>query len=182
MRKPFYLLLMLMLVSWSMACAMAQNKTVEKQQNTTSPSALEYFKEGSAYYLKGDYQKAIEPYQRAFDLEKKEPTLEKKWWRVLVDNLGMSYGMTGDLKKAKDVFEYGITKDPSYPLFHYNMACAYAESGDEEKAIAYLRSAFENKKNIISGEQIPDPATDDSFQRYMKDEKFLKALKGIKQQ
>jgi len=35
---------------------------------------------------------------------------------------------------------------------------------------------------MIEGEEMPDPAQDDSFARFMKDEKFLKALKEIKQQ
>jgi tetratricopeptide (TPR) repeat protein len=94
----------------------------------------------------------------------------------------MSYGITGNLKKAKATFEYGLSKDPDYPMFHYNMACTYAEMNDEDQAIVYLRSAFKNKENMIVGEAMPDPASDNSFARFMKNEKFLKALKEIKQQ
>lgn len=65
-------------------------------------------------------------------------------------------------------------------MFHYNMACTYAEMNDEDQAIVYLKSAFENRDNMIEGEEMPDPATDDSFARFMKDEKFLKTLKEIK--
>lgn len=32
---------------------------------------------------------------------------------------------------------------------------------------------------MIGGERMPDPRTDDSFKRFMKDEKFLAALKEI---
>lgn len=66
-------------------------------------------------------------------------------------------------------------------MFHYNMACTYAEMNDEEQAIAYLKSAFKNRENMIKGEQMPDPASDDSFARFMKDEKFLNVLKEIEQ-
>jgi tetratricopeptide (TPR) repeat protein len=145
-------------------------------------TALDYLREGSVYYLKHDFKKAIPPYQKALDLEKENSTLEKTLWKVLVDNLGMSYGITGNLKKAKEIFEYGISKDPHYPLFYYNMACTYGEMKDMDKAIEYLRLAFERKKNVIEGEHMPDPATDSSFERFMKDEKFLNALKEIKQQ
>jgi hypothetical protein len=54
--------------------------------------------------------------------------------------------------------------------------------GDEDKAIDNLKTAFKYKENIIEGEEMPDPASDDSFTRYMKDEKFLKALREIKGQ
>src|SRR6266481_6217181 len=84
-------------------------------------TAMDYLEEGSAYYLNHDYKKAIGPYQKALELEKDHSTLDRTLWKVLVDNLGMSYGISGDLKKAKEVFEYGISKDPDYPLFYYNM-------------------------------------------------------------
>jgi len=34
---------------------------------------------------------------------------------------------------------------------------------------------------MIPGEKMPDPATDSSFERFMKNDKFLKALKEINQ-
>ena len=142
-------------------------------------SAMEYLEEGSAYYLKHDFKKAIPPYQRAFDLEKEHATLDKTLWKVLVDNLGMSYGITGNLKKAKEIFEYGISKVPDYPMFYYNMACTYGEMKDMDKAIEYLRLAFARRENMIEGEHIPDPASDSSFERFMKEQRFLDALKEI---
>lgn len=163
------------------AHAVAQDSGA-KSHDTTAKSSMDYLREGSAFYIKGDLKKAIGPYQKALDLEKKERKLEKNLWRVLVDNLGMAYGITGDLKRAKEVFEYGLSQDDTYPLFYYNMACTYAEMGDEDKAIDNLKTAFKYKENIIEGEEMPDPASDDSFTRYMKDEKFLKALREIKGQ
>ena len=67
-------------------------------------------------------------------------------------------------------------------MFHYNMACTYAEMNDEDNAIGYLKSASKNKDNMIAGEIIPEPANDSSFPRFMKDEKFLNALKEINRQ
>lgn len=67
--------------------------------------------QASAAYLKHDYRTAIQHYSRALDLEKSQPTLDKNTWRVVVDNLGMSYGISGDNQKAKEVFEYGLSKD-----------------------------------------------------------------------
>jgi hypothetical protein len=47
--------------------------------------------------------------------------LEEKLWYVLVDNLAMAYGITNDLENSQKVVAYGISRDPSYPLFYYNM-------------------------------------------------------------
>ena len=91
----------------------------------------------------------------------------------------MSYGISGDLKKAKETFEYGLSKDPKYPMFHYNMACTYAEMGDLDKTISYLSQAFEYKANVIKGEKMPDPWKDSSFQRFINNDKFVKALKEL---
>ena len=144
-----------------------------------NPQTLSLMEQGSAFYLEHDFKRAIPPYQKALDLEKEERTLDQTLWRVLVDNLGMAYGISGDLKKAKDTFQYGLSKDPKYPMFHYNMACTYAEMDDVDNAIAYLKRAFDYKQNMIKGERMPDPWTDSSFQRFMKNDKFIDALKGL---
>src|SRR5262249_53343717 len=133
---------------------------------------MQYASQGSAAYLKRDYKKAIEFYSKALDAEKKEPTLDRTIWRVVVDNLGMSYGLSGDNKKAKEIFEYGLSRDDKYPMFYYNLACASAEMNDLDNTIANLKRAFEFRENMIPGEQIPDPATDDSFTRFQANEKF----------
>jgi tetratricopeptide (TPR) repeat protein len=181
MKNLSYMLLFLMLAICFSTAPVAQDKPEGNSKNDSAKAVLEYVRVGSAFFLKRDYKNAIKPYEKALDLEKKQSTLEKTIWRVLVDNLGMAYGITGDLKKAKRTFEYGLSKDPDYPMFHYNMACTYAEMDDKDQAIAYLKSAFKNKKNMIAGEQMPSPANDSSFARFMKDEKFINALKEIEQ-
>jgi tetratricopeptide (TPR) repeat protein len=144
------------------------------QANSTS-----YMMEGSKYFLNNQFDKAIGPYQKALDLEKIDRKLESKLWRVLIDNLGMAYGITGDLKFAQEVFKYGISKDPTYPIFYYNMACTYAERNDLDNTMKYLKTAFEYKQDIIAGEQMPDPRKDDSFQRFMQNEKFRRLIESL---
>ena len=103
------------------------------------PETRNLMEQASRSFLNGDYKRAIPPYQKALDREKANRTLGEPLWRVLVDNLGMSYGISGDLKKAKETFDYGLSKDPKYPMFHYNMACTYAEMDDVDNTIKYLR-------------------------------------------
>jgi tetratricopeptide (TPR) repeat protein len=142
---------------------------------------MRYVEEGSAYYIRHDFKKAIGPYSKALELEKKEPTLDKALWHVLIDNLGMAYGISGDLAKAKETFEYGLSKDPLYPMFYYNLACTYAEMNDVDKAIVNLELAFQHKDNLLPGEEIPDPAGDSSFQRFLQNERFRQALRTLGQ-
>jgi hypothetical protein len=137
-------------------------------------SSLDYFKEGSRYYVAGDFKNAIGPYQKALDLEKQKPELDPKYWRVLVDNLGMAYGIAGDLDRAEQTLVYGVSKDPNYPMFYYNLACVYAGRNDMNKTMDYLRRSFALKSNVIPGEAMPDPRHDDSFQPFMSDETFRK--------
>lgn len=46
--------------------------------------------------------------------------------RVMRDQAGMSYGISGDLAKARSIFEKGTAEDPDYPLYYDNLACADA--------------------------------------------------------
>lgn len=135
-------------------------------------SSTELAAEGSRLYIQHDYKGAIGPYSQALELEKASPKLEKSLWYVLVDNLGMAYGITGNLQKAKETFDYGVSKDPTYPIFYYNLACTYAEMGDATEAGNYLRKAFEYKANLLPGENMPDPRRDDSLKKLMKNKEF----------
>jgi tetratricopeptide (TPR) repeat protein len=167
-------------------CALLSASAVQscasaRAQNQDAAAVMELVQQGSYYYMKHDFEAAIPPYQKALDLEKQNRTLNKTLWKVLVDNLGMAYGITGDLDKAEETFKYGIAKDPDYPLFYYNMACTYGEKKDMDKAIEYLKLAFARRKNMIPGERMPNPATDSSFNRFLDNEKFKTALKELKQ-
>jgi len=164
---------MLLLV---VAPAIAQDNSDLKKGDPETRNLLE---QGSKFFLDHNFKRAIPPYQKALDREKENRTLSDTLWRVMVDNLGMAYGISGDLRKAKETFAYGLSKDAKYPMFNYNMACTFAEMNDMEDAIAYLQQAFQNKQNMIKGERFPDPWTDDSFQRFMKNDKFVNALKEM---
>jgi tetratricopeptide (TPR) repeat protein len=135
-------------------------------------SALDHFKNGSLSYIKGDYKLAIESYNKALALEKKKPTLEKTLWYALINNLGLSYGMTGNPKKEKEIFEYGLSKDPKYPLFYYNLACASAGMNDLDNTISNLKLAFEYKANLMPGEMLPEPADDERLARFRHNDRF----------
>jgi tetratricopeptide (TPR) repeat protein len=142
-------------------------------------SSLELAAEGSRLYIQRDFKGAIGLYFQALELEKANPKLEKSLWYVLIDNLGMSYGITGDLQKAKETFDYGVNKDPTYPIFYYNLACTYAEMGKATEAGDYLKKAFEYKANVLPGENMPDPRKDDSFKKLMRNKEFQELVEAL---
>jgi hypothetical protein len=91
----------------------------------------------------------------------------------------LAYGVSGDLPQAEATFAYGVTKDPKYPMFYYNLACVSAERGDEDKTMDFLRQAFSHRADGIAGEAMPDPAHDDSFQKFMSDERFRRFVDSL---
>jgi Tetratricopeptide repeat len=139
-------------------------------------TSMQLFSEGSRLYIRQDFRGAIGPYQAALDLEKKQRALSPNLWRVLVDNLGMAYGIFGDLDRAEETFDYGVSQDPGYPMFYYNLACTYAERNDMDRAMEFLKKAFSLKANSIPSEGMPDPRRDDSFQRFLSNPQFQKFL------
>jgi tetratricopeptide (TPR) repeat protein len=145
----------------------AQNNEQQKYQ---------YIAEGSRFYLQRNYSAAAERYQKALDLEKQNRTLSRSFFRPLIDNLGMSYGIGGNLPRAMETFQYGIAQDPEYPLFYYNMACTYGEMGKMDEALTQLSLAYKYKANMIPGEKFPDPLRDESFRSFVKDRKFVDAV------
>jgi len=144
------------------------------------PNSTELLSIGNALYRQNEYAQAIPPYQKAFELEKAEPQLDRTLWRVLINNLGMAYGMTGHLKEAKATFQQGIQADPTYPMFHYNLACTFAEMNDLDHAMQSLKTAFLHRKNRNPGEGgMPDPRQASSFQRFMKKDTFRNLVNDL---
>jgi len=163
--------------------ALLQSVHFAPREASTTPvpagNSLSLFQEGSRYFVAHQYREAIPPYQKALEIEKSTPTLDKNHWRVLIDNLSIAYGITHDLSGARDALTYGVTKDPDYPLFYYNLACVAAEKGDLLDTENYLKLAFERRENLIPGETFPDARVDDSFQTLLLQREFRQFLAAL---
>lgn len=134
-------------------------------------------------YHEQQFQAAAPMFERALSLlgeshEKDQTTMK----RVLTDQAGMAYGISGDIRKARSIFENAIAEDPDYPLYYYNLACADAEEKNLASAQKHLREAFDRKGNVLHGEKMPDPTTDDSFTPYRKNGEFWNFLKSLNAQ
>lgn len=99
--------------------------------------------------------------------------------RVVTDQAGMAYGMSGDISKARAIFERAIAEDPDYPMYYYNLACADAEEKNLVGARKHLQEAFARKANAIPGERMPDPTKDDSFLPYRNNKEFWEFLNSL---
>lgn len=99
--------------------------------------------------------------------------------RVLTDQAGMAYGMSGNLSKSRALFERAIAEDPDYPLYYYNLACADAAEKNLSAARDHLQKAFERKANVLRGESMPDPTEDDSFLPYRENKDFWAFLESL---
>ncbi len=100
--------------------------------------------------------------------------------RIMRDQAGMSYGISGDLAKSRSIFEKGIADDPTYPLYYYSLACADAAEKNLSEARRHLQQAFDRKANLNSGESMPVPTEDDSFLPYEDNPEFWAFLQGLK--
>ncbi len=100
--------------------------------------------------------------------------------RVVTDQLSMSLGLSGDLHASREVNEAAIQKDPDYPLFYYNLACADAEAGNARAAQEHLQQAYDRRKHVLTGEPFPDPTADDSLQKLRDDAAFWSLAQKIR--
>jgi tetratricopeptide (TPR) repeat protein len=142
------------------------------------PQFKDVFLYAQVLYKHQMYQAAAPIFERALSkLDDNEA--QQTWRRATTDQAGMSYGMSGDVPKARALFQAAIAKDPDYPMYYYNLACADAEEKKLADARLHLQEAFARKGNVIPGEKLPDPTKDDSFLPYRNNKDFWKFLEGL---
>lgn len=134
---------------------------------------------GESLFKQQKFADAVLPFEKALQLESGGEWLTSDQHRILVDQLVIAYGISGNLKKVHTVLDDAIRQDPDYPLNYYNLACAFAEEGEKAKMLTNLSIAFQHKDHVLKGEQMPDPRSDDSFLKYVHDVEFIKLMKQI---
>ena len=140
---------------------------------------------GQVQYRDQDYKSAAFTFERAIGMVPPDgkpfpsATIAR---RVVIDQAGMSYGISGDLNKARSIFENALKEDPEYPMYYYNLACADAQEKKLADARNHLKQAFDRRANMNSGEQFPDPTKDDSFLPYRGNRDFWAFLEGLRSQ
>jgi tetratricopeptide (TPR) repeat protein len=144
-----------------------------------SGNSMALLQEGASYFQAHQFAEAVGPLQKALDIEKVSPSLDKRFFRVLVDLLTISYAESHNLRAAEGTANYGISKDPDYPIYYYNLACSAAEKNDVPNTKKLLKMAMDRRTNLLQGESLPDARTDDSFQKLLQDPGFKAYLDNL---
>jgi len=127
------------------------------------------------------YQAAAPVFEQALTKLKDDKDKDQLMWRrVTTDQAGMAYGLAGNIPKARALFEAAVAKDPEYPMYYYNLACADAEEKKLADARTHLQQAFARKANVIRGESMPDPTKDDSFLPYRDNKDFWTFVESLR--
>lgn len=103
---------------------------------------VHYVLGGNQYFKKGEYQKAIEEFEKAIALQ---PDFAPAYNR-----LGMAYAILKDFERAEENFQKVIELAPDVDQGYLNLGLLYELKGERERAISYLKKALslnpENKK------------------------------------
>jgi tetratricopeptide (TPR) repeat protein len=70
---------------------------------------------GQALFRQEKYAESIGPYEKARDLERGGNKLSSDQHRILVDQLAMAYGISGDMKKVHALLEEAVRQDLAVP-------------------------------------------------------------------
>lgn len=143
------------------------------------PQFNDVFVYASVLYRLSEFKAAAPIYEQSLSMlhdGKDQETMR----RVVTDQAGMAYGISGNIPKARAIFEAAIVKDADYPLYYYNLACADAEEGKLADARSHLQQAFARRANIIHGETMPDPTKDDSFLPYRDNKDFWAFIESLR--
>jgi hypothetical protein len=143
-----------------------------------APQFKDFFMYAQILYKHQMYKAAAPIFEQAL-AKLGDDNAQQTMRRVTTDQAGMSYGMSGDIPRARAIFEAASAKDPDYPMYYYNLACADAEEKDLPSARVHLQDAFARKANMISGENMPDPTKDDSFTPFKSDKDFWAFVEGL---
>jgi hypothetical protein len=146
-----------------------------------SPQFNDVFLYANILYQNHLYKAAAPVFEQALTkLKDNKAEDQLMWQRVTTDQAGIAYGLAGNLPKARAIFEAALAKDPQYPMYYYNLACADAEEKKLSAARDHLQEAFARKANVIRGETMPDPTKDDSFLPYRDNKEFWTFVENLR--
>lgn len=161
---------------------LANTRLLPDEPELKDPDSFLYIFTANKSYLHRDYATAATFYQKALDMEMQHRSLTRDMFRTLVVSLGAACNLNGDLNKAQAALERGIAEDPEYPLFYYVMAHTQAAMGKMNETQEQLRLAYKYKDKMIPGDDpMPDALQDEFFRRFMRDPRFVQAVREMQQ-
>jgi tetratricopeptide (TPR) repeat protein len=141
-----------------------------------------FMAQGDEFKAESNYAAAARAYQRAFDLEKANRTFENDLFLDLISRLAFAYRMNGDLNKAKATLDYGLSQSADYPIFHYDLACTYAQMGKVDETLGELRQAYAHSAKVAPTQVPASPQEDSCFSKIANDPRFAAEVQKLGQQ
>ncbi|MEN8123105.1 MAG: tetratricopeptide repeat protein, partial [Bacteroidota bacterium] len=96
---------------------------------------------GSAYYLKGNYKQAIKELEKGMKLSGEAP--------LWMSFLGLVYSKAGNKNKVKDILNSFEQRSKNVYIPYSLRAMLYAELGDDQTALEYLKIAFKERELFL---------------------------------
>jgi tetratricopeptide (TPR) repeat protein len=87
-----------------------------------------YFQQGYAHVEAGEYERAIEDYDRAIDIDPDDA--------LAYNDRGVAYFALGEYERAIEDYDRAIEIDPDFDLPYYGRGFAHKQLGNTEQAIA----------------------------------------------
>jgi tetratricopeptide (TPR) repeat protein len=97
---------------------------------------------GYYYIMKGDYDKALEFNQEAYDYNNSDESI--------IDNLAQTYYLREDYSKAKEFYEKILPKNPTFPSYYYYYALVLLKENNTEEALQIMKRALNCKFSFLS--------------------------------
>ena len=96
---------------------------------------------GDCYREKGDFDKAIENYNKVLELAKSDPALGKEMSAKALAGIGNCYLKQGKIPEAQDFFKQSIENSPKDEILAYNVGEIYFSNQGYDDAIRYFEMA-----------------------------------------
>ena len=101
----------------------------------TPTEANYWFLEGSKYINLGEFEKAIECFEKVLELDPKNASA----W----NEMGYAYDELGDFRKGIECYDEGLEIDPYYTVLWFNKGYALDRLGEHSEALECLERALE---------------------------------------
>jgi tetratricopeptide (TPR) repeat protein len=117
------------------------------QQYPDEVEANDYFILAGAFAQKGDYRSALQPAERALQLDQASGGRDEKYYSIL----NLTYSELGEVPKRLRLLEQMVEYFPNTESYWSQLAFIYAERDRNRDALAVLEVAY--KAGLIEGEE-----------------------------
>ncbi|CAF1269401.1 unnamed protein product [Rotaria sordida] len=138
----------------------------EQMQAEDAESADIYHNLGRAYGYKGDFDKALDNFNRAYDIRHKTLTSSDYTLPDTLNSLGVIYGEKGEYDKAKKKFHDALTMLEKYPSTdqksktlhiaqsHSNIGWIHFLKGEYQDALNCYKTSLADRKKILGDDHL----------------------------